>query len=714
MLLNSSNILKMKTRFSLCLIFIFLSSSSLLKSQDRKNFFNVETPMPVGVYYYPEHWARDQWARDIRKMADLGFSFTHMAEFAWANLEPEEGKFDFEWLDWCIAEAAKNGLKVILCTPTPCPPIWLSSKHPEILIVNAEGTRLSPNGNRLYANQENPVYRGYIEKVVTEMAKRYGKDNRVWGWQIDNEPHLGSLYDYSEFAQSDFRNWLIKKYNNDIKSLNNAWGTSFWSSIFNSFEQIRIPNERTGSGNPHALLDFKRYTADALASSIRFQSDLLRKYCNKNQWITTNYAYYKFLPPVDLFRNRGDLDFASHTMYLLSTLLNYPEGDLNFRLGSGMELSFSTEMAKSIEGYTGIMELQPGQINWGTYNAQPLPGAVRMWIWHCFGLGDKFVCTYRFRQPLFGGEQTHKGIIETDGVTVSRGGKEYVKTIEEINSLNKINNSRVTIPNSISSRNTAFLWKQDNLWEIEGNPVTKSWNTWQHYYTYYENLKTMGAPVTFIRENDKFDPELYPFIVAPAYSMVDSVMISKWTRYVKAGGNLILSCRTGQKDNNGHFHETLLQQPVWDLIGARIEDNDQLPPNRKGSVTAFGKSFTWNIWGELLTANKGTEILANYSDQFYSGTPASVTRRIGKGTVTYIGVWTDNGALEKQILRSVYTRAGATILDLPNYVFVEWRDGFWVGVNYRSEPVILPVPEKAVIILGNKTINPGGVTVWTE
>jgi beta-galactosidase len=224
----------------------------------------------------------------------------------------------------------------------------------------------------------------------------------------------------------------------------------------------------------------------------------------------------------------------------------------------------------------------------------------------------------------------------------------------------------------------------------------------------------MGAPVTFIQETDEFDPKVFPFMVAPAHSMVDEKIISKWTKYVENGGHLILSCRTGQKDNNGHFHETLLQQPIWKLIGANVEDNDQLPPDRKANVSFNGTNFSWNVWGELLTPQKETEILASYSDQYYAGTSAVVTRKLGKGTVTYIGVWTTDGELEKQVTRKIYQRAGAEILDLPNYAFVEWRDGFWVGVNYTSETVKLPIPEKAKLFIGTKEIKPGEVTVWME
>ena len=124
-------------------------------------------------------------------------------------------------------------------------------------------------------------------------------------------------------------------------------------------------------------------------------------------------------------------------MYLTHNRKNSAGDSLSHRLGCGMEYASATELAKSVSGYTGIMELQPSQINWGKFNAMPMPGAVRMWVWHAFGMGERFVCTYRFRQPLFGIEQFHHGIMQTDGVSVSHGGKDFVKAVDEINQLEK-------------------------------------------------------------------------------------------------------------------------------------------------------------------------------------------------------------------------------------------------------------------------------------
>ena len=53
------------------------------------SWFNDKDLTLTGVYYYPEHWDENQWERDFKKMHELGFEFTHFAEFAWAQLEPE-------------------------------------------------------------------------------------------------------------------------------------------------------------------------------------------------------------------------------------------------------------------------------------------------------------------------------------------------------------------------------------------------------------------------------------------------------------------------------------------------------------------------------------------------------------------------------------------------------------------------------------------------
>jgi len=225
-------------------------------------------------------------------------------------------------------------------------------------------------------------------------------------------------------------------------------------------------------------------------------------------------------------------------------------------------------------------------------------------------------------------------------------------------------------------------------------------------------LKSMACPVTFIAETDSFDVRKYPFMVAPAFEMVDETVIRKWTKYVSDGGHLVLSVRTGMKDNNSHLWQTMLQKPIWNLIGAKIDGFDQLPPSEIGNISFGSEKFQWNVWGDFLLPEKNTETWATYTDQFYVGKTCVIKRNLGKGTVIYVGVESKDKGLEEAVLRKLYTTVGAQILDLPDYVFVEWRDGYWVAVNYSSENYELKLTTNQQIVLGEKTLAPGAVTVW--
>jgi beta-galactosidase len=674
---------------------------------DEAKFFP-EPGTHFGVYYYPEHWPEGQWQRDIRRVAELGFDFIHYGEFAWARLEPEDGKFDFAWMDKAVKLAADSGLKVLMSTPSPCPPAWLATKHPEILTVDSSGKRGHHQGSRLTGSLANPVYQKHVARITSEVAKRYGRDQRVWGWQIGNEPHIQGGEDYSPSAEAAFRAWLKRKYGT-VEKLNEAWGASFWSYTLSDFDQVRIP-----TSNPHTSLDFQTYTSEEIARDLIDQARIVRQHSDGRQWITTNYAYFKGLKNVNPFLTRADHDFASYTMYLTHNRMNSAGDSLSHRLGSGMEFSLATELAKSVSGYTGIMELQPSQINWGRFNAMPMPGAVRMWVWHAFAMGDRFVCTYRFRQPLSGVEQFHHGIMQTDGVSVSHGGGDFVKAVDEINRIEK--NLDASAQNDFINRSrTGFLWSQRNVMDIEDYRHHSDWDTWQHIYTYYQGLKRLGVDVVFMTEDDAFDPARIPFLVVPAYQMMSRELVANLESYVGRGGHLIISTRSCLKDQRGHLWEQKIQQPIWNLIGGEIEFYDHLPSNLPGMVAFDGRSYPWHVWGTVVKPGQEVDSWGTYEDQFYKGRSSILHRALEKGGVTYVGAWSDKWEMEYDILRRVYGKVlGKLPFDLPPYVFVHFREGLWIAVNYTDKVTEIPVANSAEVLSGDRKLPPGGVLVWRE
>lgn len=334
----------------------------------------------------------------------MGFEHVHIGEFAWTLLEPEEGHFDFGWLERVVRLSRDHALKVILCTPSAAPPIWLVRSHPEVLMIDARGRRMN-HGSRQHACWSVDAYRQYVARIVTEMAKRFGGNPTVEGWQLDNEiSHYGRGYCYCPASQGKFRAWLQTRYGT-VQQLNRDWGNAFWSQLYQTFDQIDEPNpeELVQQVNPHAQLDLERWQAAEVADYLRFQTEVLRRHV-RGQWITHNFDNLYARAEVDPSLSSRDLDLMSFTRYPVHGELG--EGPLGFRLGDGAALSFMADFLRGAGRPWGLTELQPGQVNWGDVNPQPLPGAIRMWILRVFALGSKVVSSYRYRQPLSGASCT--------------------------------------------------------------------------------------------------------------------------------------------------------------------------------------------------------------------------------------------------------------------------------------------------------------------
>ena len=544
---------------------LLIAFASVSRCQDK--WFPDEELITTGVYYYPEHWPQEQWERDIQNMALQGFEWVHLAEFAWAMLEPEEGVYTFEWLDKVVGLCDQNGMKVVLSTPSATPPVWMARKYPEILITNKDGS-LKEIGHRQHGSPSSDKFRELTYRYLEVMGTYFKNDPRILGWQIYNEQK--GWADYGENAEHRFRAFLEKKYLT-VDALNKAWGTSFWSMTYPDFTSVKIP---TQAGNLHHLLDWKRFQSDEMTTFMAEQKAVLEKYLNEDQWVTTN-----FIPNIGNINPKASetLDFLCYTRYLAHGYTS-GTGDRGFRRGFYLDIPFSNDYHRPFKGTTGVMELQPGQVNWGNnYNPQTEPGTVRMWLWHSYAGGSDFACTYRYRQPLYGSEQYHYGIVRTDGVTLSPGGKDFVTFMDEIKALRKEYDIIKTKNKDWDSRQAAILVSYDNRWETELQKQTKQWNQTGHLFShYYKWLKSFGAPVDFISERDDFTK--YPILLAPAYQLLDKKLVNKWTAYVEQGGHLVLSVRTGQKDRSGILWEGDWAEPIHELSGAKIEFFDLLPP----------------------------------------------------------------------------------------------------------------------------------------
>lgn len=690
----------MKKKLISCLMCLAISFPVI---HGQNKWFKDKDLTLTGAYYYPEHWNENEWERDLKKMHELGFEFTHFAEFAWAQLEPQEGVYDFSWLDKAVALADKYDLKVVMCTSTATPPVWLSRKYPEILLRDEQGNVMD-HGARQHASFASPTYRKLAFRMIEALAKHYGNDSRIIGWQLDNEPAV--QFDYGKEALDGFRRFLRKKYQDDIRKLNEAWGTAFWSQTYSSFDEINLPQFSLMFMNHHQILDYRRFAALQTNEFLDEQCRLIKKYA-RNQWVTTNY-----IPDYDKGHIGGSktLDFMSYTRYMVYGD-NEGIGRRGFRIGNPLRIAMANDFFRPITGTYGVMELQPGQVNWGSINPQPYPGAVRLWLWSVFAGGSDFICTYRFRQPLYGTEQYHYGIVGTDGVTVTPGGHEYEQFMQEIRGLRPIAREREVKPADYVKRTTAILWNPENYWSIDRQKQNRTWDTFKHVDKYYRALKSYGAPVDFISEEKDFSR--YPVLVVPAYQLADEALVKRWKEYVMEGGNLVLTCRTAQKDRMGRLPEAPFGSMISELTGDKIEFYDLLLPDLPGTVRMDGRDYNWNTWGEILMPQSDNEVWATYTQEFYEGKPAVTFRKLGKGTVTYVGVDTTDGTLERKVLDKLYARLGISVMNLPYGVTMEYRNGFGIVLNYADRPYHFELPQGSKVLIGSQDIPTAGVLVFS-
>ena len=262
-----------------------------------------------GGDYNPDQWLDrpDILEEDIRLMKLAGCNLMSVGIFAWSALEPEEGRYDFDWLEGVLDRLQAAGISAFLATPSGARPAWMSQKHPEVLRVRPDGLR-NLHGGRHNHCFTSPVYRGFVEKMNTALARRFGNHPAVVGWHISNE-YGGECH--CELCQRAFRDWLKARYGT-LDALNHAWWTGFWSHTYTDWEQLHSPTE-LGETSVHGLtLAWRRFVSHQTADFLRAEAAPLRR-LTPHLPVTTNLM--ELFGGLDYFELAREIDFASYDSY---------------------------------------------------------------------------------------------------------------------------------------------------------------------------------------------------------------------------------------------------------------------------------------------------------------------------------------------------------------------------------------------------------------
>lgn len=584
--------------------------------------------MYFGVDYYPEHWPRERWETDAELMSEMGIQMVRMAEFSWHKMEPEEGEFDFGWLDEAIELLGKKGIKTVLGTPTAAPPAWLVRKYPQIRPIDREG-HIKEFGGRHHTCHSSRIYRKKVTKIVTAMAEHFCDNPYVIGWQPDNE--LGNSHDNLCFCDSctqHFRDWLKRKYGS-VDALNHAWGTAFWSQEHNSFEEVIAPRMTAAGENPSSMLDWKCFCSDLIVDFLQLQADIIRKYCPKH-FITHNYM--GFANKVDYYELGKQLDFVSHDQYPL-TLPGKGQSD-NYLAASTLDV------VRSYKGKTfWIMEQQAGPWGWGTTGKGPKPGQLSLWMLQSIAHGADAVVFFRWRTCAMGTEQFWHGILPHHGIP----GRRYTELRDAIKEITPfMDELQGNLPKA--EVGIVFSFKQNYALDIQ----PQNWNLryTEQVQKYYRAFYEKNVPIDFVPEDGDF--EKYKLLVAPLQYLMSPMLEEKYLNYVKNGGHLVLTMRCGVKDvHNLCMTERPLPGKLADAVGIEVDDYEGLESGQV-SLNWNGNIYHGELWCDILKiVGEHVQTLAVYDSEYYKGSPCITENKYGKGTAYYVATAPEEECLSR-------------------------------------------------------------------
>jgi len=609
----------------------------------------------LGVCYYPEHWPRELWQDDARRMADMGLTWVRIGEFAWKQLEPSEGEYQFDWLDDAIAVLKSHGLKIVLGTPTATPPIWMVEKQPDMLAVDANGNPRTFGSRRHYCFSHEG-YKAECARIVTVLGERYGA--RVDAWQTDNEYGChDTTISHSDAARQAFRHWLARRYNG-VEALNDAWGNVFWSMTYDSFDQIDLPNLTVTEPNPAHMMAFHRFSSDQVVAFNKLQADIIRQYSDA----PIAHNYMGRITDFDHFDVGADLDIASWDSYPLGFLedrvptteaarMTYArQGDPDFQ-------AFHHDLYRAVgRGRWWVMEQQPGPVNWAPYNPEPLPGMVRLWSWEAFAHGAEAVCYFRWRQAPFAQEQMHAGLLRPDGVDAPAFA-EAVEIAAEI---------EMSPEAGAAQAQVALIFDYASEWGWAIQPHGQGLSYFGLIFETYRALRKLGLSVDILPP-DAETLAGYKLILAPGLLTPDPSLAQALTT---SDARVILGPRFGARSPDMATPIPLPPNlPGLDATVARVESL------RPGMTLALEKGGAVTGYRDIL------ETTAQVTEATTHGQPVMFTQ----GRLSYLAGWLDETALTR-VLREACQSAGIPTRPMPEGVRCRETDKERFWFNYSTIP----------------------------
>jgi beta-galactosidase len=601
-----------------------------------------------GAAYYHEYEPTERLDQDVAMMKAAGLNVVRMGESTWSLWEPEDGHFEYAWMDRVVDAMAKAGIKVIMGTPTYSIPTWLYHAHPEILARPLGGAQTF-YGPRQNMDISSPVYRWYCERLIRNLVSHYKDNPDVIGWQIDNETSSYGASNHDVYV--GFVNHLKQKFGT-TDALNKAWFLNYWGEDINSWEDVPTRDNAQSTGYK---LEWSRWEQMRVTDFLAWQAQLVRENRGPGQFVTTDYGGMM----------HGDVNENGIAAALDIVADNVYHGTQDHYDGATQSLQGDFSRSLKHSNYL-ITETNAQTTDWtSSYQYPPYDGQMREDVYTHFSNGAEMVEYWHWASIPANQETYWKGVLSHD----FEPNRAYAEVSRTGNELKRIQSHLLGF---MPHNQVAILYSRDSLNALDFMPFALSGAQWSggapaatygslvgqiHHALYKLNV---GADFVFPGTQDFSQ---YKLLIVPALYISDDALLQRIADYVKNGGHAVMTFKSGFANENSAVRWVRAPGPLREACGFSYQEFSNLehPLALKGDPYHVGAENKAMYWAEFLMPEHA-KALAYYDHPFFGRWPAITENQYGAGTLLYEGTYLSE-ALQKAVLLDELHRIGLTSSD---------------------------------------------------
>jgi len=595
-----------------------------------------------GGDYNPDQWVNYPGVReeDMRLFRLANCNEMSLGIFAWAALEPEEGKFDFSFMDKAMDDIYAAGGRVLLATPSGARPHWLSHKYPEVQRWTEDFVQRRP-GRRHNHCYTSPIYREKVQIINRKLAERYKDHPALIGWHISNE-YNGRCY--CPNCQKAFREFLREKYGT-LDKLNDQWWNAFWSHTYTDWDQIEPPS-MLGEFYTHGLtVDWKRFCSHQTIDFMKMEIAAVKEF-TPHIPVTTNMMGFHEDP--DYQEMARELDFTSIDVY--PSWRGNTEADVPMAKKYALQFDLTRSL---LHKPFLLMECTPSLVNWQPICKLKRPGAQMLASMQVIAHGADSVQYFQFRKSRGAMEKFH-------GAVVDHVGHEHTRAFREISEVGKrLQGMDALVGTNVDAR-VAMVFDWGNRWMLnnaQGFQLNDK-KVMPTFEQFYSPLWDRGINTDVIGYDDDFSR--YKVLIMPMPYAVSEAVGQKLRAFVEKGGILLSTYTTAMVNENDQCYlGGLPGAGLRPVFGIWNEEIDTLYPEEKNAVRCADGTLVDAVDYCELIHTEGARVLATYDSDFYAGMPAATVNGYGKGFAYYVA-FRDTGDFTDRLVAQVLEKAGIT------------------------------------------------------